>query len=721
MGDPIRVVLLTGDPAFGTALAERVEDCFEAVQLTRPATEREALSALERESVDCLIATDDASSRPFDAFLEAVGGVASAVPVVVLTDDPTGLEAVADIDTVTVADVRSRAEVAADPDYLLARLGHLVRNGDTSPATDALSRWFDHCAVPILVVEGDGDVSGANAAAVAFYRSSRAALTALSLADLEVSESTGRTERTPDASGSTWRPATHRLASGEVRCVEVNSTTVAGDDGGRRVLLVRDVTERVEAERGLRAARDRYQRLTEQSLVGIYTVEGRRFTYVNPRLAEMFGTTPEEMVGRSVFDYVADEDEALVRERFEAREAGRTESSHYVFAGRHPEKDRLVVEVHGSRLLDGDGGGDGEDDGVVIVGTMLDVTEREAYERELARLSKALEHAAPAVYITDADATIEYVNPSYERITGYSAAEAVGETPSLLQSGQMDDAYYRRMYATLDRGEVWEETIIDRRKNGELYHAYQTIAPLLDAEGTVEGYVAIQTDITARQIQEQVLQVFHRIFRHNLRNQLNVILGYVDLLESAVDGTEGAEYVREIETATETLESLSEKAIAVSETVGEGEPLDTSTDLVAVVERERTALRDRFPAASVTYDGPDALVVQGGGGIEVAVQEVLTNAVVHSDRDRPSVSVRLRTDEESSMARLEVRDDGPGLDDVELTTLRVGEETPLVHGAGIGLWLVEWVVTELGGHVEFTNEEPRGLTIAFLLPLADEE
>ena len=78
----------------------------------------------------------------------------------------------------------------------------------------------------------------------------------------------------------------------------------------------------------------------------------------------------------------------------------------------------------------------------------------------------------------------------------------------------------------------------------------------------------------------------------------------------------------------------------------------------------------------------------------------------------------LMPDRERSMAHLEVRDNGPGIKDVQLTPLKVGEETPLVHGSGIGLWLVEWVVTSLGGDVTFENDTTRGLTVTLSLPLA---
>lgn len=108
----------------------------------------------------------------------------------------------------------------------------------------------------------------------------------------------------------------------------------------------------------------------------------------------------------------------------------------------------------------------------------------------------AVQVAGHAIYMTDPSGVISYVNPEFERATGFSPAEAMGQTPRILKSGLMSDDYYRDLWRAILNGDTWSEEVINRRKNGSVYYALQTIASIKHESGAIKSFVALQSDVT---------------------------------------------------------------------------------------------------------------------------------------------------------------------------------------------------------------------------------
>lgn len=167
---------------------------------------------------------------------------------------------------------------------------------------------------------------------------------------------------------------------------------------------------------------------------------------------------------------------------------------------------------------------------------------------QLRRFKRAADAAGHAIYITDSAGTIEYVNTAFERITGYSAEEAIGENPRVLKSGEMPESYYEELWETVHNGEMWVEEVINRRKNGEIYDAEQTIAPITGPEGEIIAYVAIQQDITERKRKQRKLLQYRQTVENSsdlliaVNTDLEVLFAnkkycqYHDLDQSKVEG-----------------------------------------------------------------------------------------------------------------------------------------------------------------------------------------
>jgi len=205
----------------------------------------------------------------------------------------------------------------------------------------------------------------------------------------------------------------------------------------------------------------------------------------------------------------------------------------------------------------------------------------------------------------------------------------------------------------------------------------------------------------AVEAQRQRLAVINRIFRHNIRNDMNVLLTYLDMFEE--EGLVAPEGKEELQTMQETLERFietSEQARYIEQTLQDSrvEPVD----LAAVVEREAAELSAEFPDATVCLDALDPVTVVADRHIDVAVEELLRNAIVHAERESPTVEVSIETCETPGSARLTVRNQGS----LPVSTRRVIEretETQLQHTSGIGLWLVKWLVEESYGELALSD------------------
>jgi len=346
-------------------------------------------------------------------------------------------------------------------------------------------------------------------------------------------------------------------------------------------------------------------------------------------------------------------------------------------------------------------------------------------EAEARTFKKAADYSGHPVTITDRDGTIQYVNDAWEAMTGYTAAEVLGENPRVLQSDQHDQALYADLWETILAGDVWEGEITNVRRDGEQFVVHQTIAPIFDDNGEIQGFVAIHDDITEQKEYERhlesdlrrsvtQLQVLDRVLRHNIRNELNVILGNAEILrENASDQTierragaitdagerllSQADKQRDI--LTLLLESSSERPITLSSAV---------RDVVADLER-------RYPTADITVEIPAGFQVRTLRELEQAIEELVENAIIHSDRDVAKVVVQAHHREQT--VEIQVEDRGPGIPQVErqVITADAGIDA-LLHSRGMGLWLVDSIVTEAGGTLHFEDADPHGTIVTLVIP-----
>jgi two-component system cell cycle sensor histidine kinase/response regulator CckA len=305
------------------------------------------------------------------------------------------------------------------------------------------------------------------------------------------------------------------------------------------VLVFRDQSEERAYRKEIRDSEKKYRSLYNSIRDAIMVADiNRRIIDCNPAFIDLFGYLPEEVIGQETL--VLYENESAYRSIGKSIGAHRGDYSEFMVTINYKKKTGEIFPGETSVYFLRDDQGEF----IGLIGLIRDVTRRRQDEAERERLMTAIEQTNEMVLITDAAGTIQYVNPAFETVTGYSRAEAIGQNPRILKSGEQDEAFYRELWQTISRGQTWEGRLVNRRKDGTLYTAEVTITPVVDPSGRIVNYVAAKRDITkhlklADQLQQaQKMESIGRLaggVAHDYNNMLSVIIGYADLAMDKVD------------------------------------------------------------------------------------------------------------------------------------------------------------------------------------------
>ena len=274
-----------------------------------------------------------------------------------------------------------------------------------------------------------------------------------------------------------------------------------------------DVTERLQNERQLREAAQELDRILHNMQDTYYRIDANGIlTRVSDSVQQLLGYTPEEVIGRPMVEFYAHpgEREALLK-RMEAN-GGRISNNETAL--RHRDGSVVWTSSNAHFIYEENGELAG------VEGTARDITERKLQESQVSKLSSVLEQTADIVIVTDIEGIIEYVNPSFERVTGYRFEEAVGRKPSILSSGKHKPEFFQHLWKTILAGESYTNILINRRKDGSLYYEEKTITPIRDQSGRITHFVSTAKDISERmQVQERLQHMAHHDTLTDLPNR----------------------------------------------------------------------------------------------------------------------------------------------------------------------------------------------------------
>ena len=379
-----------------------------------------------------------------------------------------------------------------------------------------------------------------------------------------------------------------------------------------------------------------------------------------------------------------------------------------------------------------------------VVVLARNISERKQAEQSQARLATAVEQSAEVIVITDAQAVIQYVNPAFERVTGYSRAESVGQTPRLLKSGRQGPDFYENMWSRLAGGQVWSGQLTNRRKNGSLYEAESTITPVRDQEGKIINFVAVSRDVTyQRSIEEQLrqsqkMQAVGRLaggIAHDFNNILTVINGYCAMLSSTTAGdglrSKGLEAIQKsanrASALTRQLLAFSRKQLLNPKVLNMNQVISGMADMLQRLIGENIEL---CPILA-----EDISCVKADAG---QIEQVIMNMAVNARDAMPlggklvieTMMVQLEGMREvqaadfvpSGYVRITISDNGVGMTDEVKAHLFEPFFTTKGRGEGTGLGLATsyGIIKQSGGHILVYSEPGHGTAFKIYLPAVAE-
>ncbi len=371
--------------------------------------------------------------------------------------------------------------------------------------------------------------------------------------------------------------------------------------------------------------------------------------------------------------------------------------------------------------------------------------EQQAAEESLRKLSRAVEHSADTVVITDRSGVIEYVNPAFEALTGYSHEEACGQTPRILKSGEQAAETYQEMWNTILGGAVYRGIFVNRKKNGELYYVEQSICPVRDGDGQVTHFIANGRDLTERlRLESQLLQAqkMDAIGRlaggvaHDFNNLLTIITSYSELaLDSVPRDSPLESKIQEILLAARRAAELTRQLLAFSRKQPQALRVMELNQVVAGIAKTLP----RLIGEDIEFS------FRPGPGVGMArvdplqIEQVLMNLAANARDAMPQgghlqiETFSLRLDEDyihgkpaaipmGHYAVITVSDNGIGIPREDLPHIFEPFYTtkPAGKGTGLGLATVYGIVKQNQGFVWVYSERDRGTVFKIYLPSIDE-
>lgn len=339
--------------------------------------------------------------------------------------------------------------------------------------------------------------------------------------------------------------------------------------------------------------------------------------------------------------------------------------------------------------------------------TSLNIIRVKTSEAENRKLYTAIQQSPATISIVNLKGDLEFVNPKFEEVTGYSKEEVLGQNPRIFQSGHHNKEFYVDLWDSLSKGKTWRGEFLNKRKDGEQFWEAASISPIFK-KGSISSYMKVAEDVTLRKNAEEELkigktrlQMLNRIIRHDLANDFTVIKSAVRIFKATSDDKMISEIEKRTVKSLQTISNYKEYETFIDSNTG----LD-SVDLLAVLnelQKEMTDLNISISGESIVY---------ADGALNSLFKNLLLNSVKHGNANKIDIEIT----SEDTICTIKFKDNGTGIpNEVKPHIFDEGYIFGNSGNTGIGLYIVHQTIQRYGGSINVYDNTPRGTVFSITL------
>lgn len=494
-----------------------------------------------------------------------------------------------------------------------------------------------------------------------------------------------------------------------------------------------DITDKKKSEDALKKSEEKFRNLffNHAAVKLIIDPDTGKIIEANEAAASFYGWKIDILQNMNIIQLNALEPKETNNEM---QNAIHQKKNYFEFKHRKADNTLVDVEIFSSMIKIGDK--------EYLHSIVHDISEKKTVEERLKLLNRAVESSSLAIQITDADGNVIYTNPFFTTISGYSFEEIFGKNLRLLKSGNQSNSFYKELWDTILSGKDWNGEIQNKRKNGELYWVRSSISPIINKDGKITNFVAINEDITEKKKMIEDLMVakdraeemnrvksfFFANMSHELRTPFVGIMGYTEFLQSEIHNLEHQEMLKGIMVASKRMLGTLENILNLTKIEFDGLDLNRKPcklkDIFDRLELEYQIQISNKKLNFIINNYDEKLVFFCDDSILTEVlSKLLSNAIKYTEKGTIEICSELEVKENEKILVIKVIDTGIGIPANKQSIIfdefrQVSEGTARnFQGSGLGLSIVQKELKQLGGTISVESEENKGSTFIIRLPI----